>query len=62
MGEFKKSTNISGKYKALAVSDGQFLDPDTAEIIDVARELEKIYGTGTPFTLSTSTKVDEVIE
>lgn len=61
MGEFKKTNKISGKYKYLAVEDGKFFDPETGELLNVAEELEAIYGSGEIFSLSTSNSVERDI-
>lgn len=58
--EAKKSTQISGKYKVIAVSGGNFIDYETGEVINVADELERLYGQN-PFSLSTSLKLDEAL-
>lgn len=57
MGTFKKSINVNGKYKELTVVNGQFVDPETGDIVDLAKQLEGIYG-DTIFSLTTSSKVD----
>ncbi len=62
MGEFKKTNKISGKYKYLAVEDGNFFDPATGEYLNVAKELEAIYGSGEVFTLSTSNSTERDID
>lgn len=62
MGEFSKSTTLNGKYKYLCVENGGFINPETGEIIDVASELEAVYGAGEIFSLSTTNKVNVEIE
>lgn len=61
MAQFKKTTNITGKYKTISVVGGQFVDFETGEQIDLAEQLSSVYGEE-PFSLSTSNKVDFDIE
>lgn len=56
---FKKSTNMTGKFRMLNVSDGEFINSD-GEIIPVAKYIEDAFGS-TPFDLSVSAKDDEEI-
>lgn len=58
MANFKKSTNVTGSYKELAVENGKFVDAETGEEINVAGQLEQIYGTQI-FSLKTASKFDE---
>lgn len=57
MGMFKKSVSINGKYKELTVVDGHFVEPETGEEINLAEQLESIYGNQV-FSLTTSNKID----
>lgn len=61
MAQFKKTTNITGKYKAITVVNGTFVDFETGEQVDLADQLFSVYGTE-PFSLSTSNKIDVDIE
>ena len=62
MGEFSKSTSLNGKYKYLCVENGDFINPETGEIIDIVSELEAVYGAGGVFSLSTTNKINIEIE
>ena len=61
MGIFKRTTTTNGSYKELVVENGSFVDPESGEEVDVARQLERIYGTQV-FSLKTAAKQDEDIE
>lgn len=61
MASFKRSVNLSGKFKGLMIVEGNFVDTETSEIIDVADILGKVYGNNA-FDLSTSYKSDEDVE
>lgn len=61
MANFKRTTSVNGKLKNLCVIDGKFVDAESAEEIDVADILEKVYGRNA-FDISTSYKSDEDIE
>lgn len=61
MSVFKKTVTVNGKYKAIAVTNGEFVDYETGEVIDLAEQLENIYGDA-PFSLTTSNKVDTDLE
>lgn len=61
MGQFKKTSNISGKIKGLMIHDGVFINAETGERIDVVKQLQSVYGDET-FDLSTSLKIDEDID
>ena len=62
MAEFKKSTQIVGKFKnIIATEDGTFMDDETGSIIEVGKVLHSVYG-DTPMVLSVSFKSDEPVE
>lgn len=61
MGNFKKSSSLTGKYKAIMIQDGNFVDTETGSVINLAEELGKIYKEES-FDLSTSSKTDEDLE
>lgn len=61
MASFKRTVGLSGKFKSLTIVDGNFVDSETSEIINVAEILGKVYGNNT-FDLSTTYKSDEDIE
>ena len=52
---------MSGKYKAIMIKDGGFVDTETGEVVQLVDELQKIYGEES-FDLSTSSKTDEDLE
>lgn len=55
---FKKTINISGKFKYLTIADGgKFINEDGEEV-PVAELIEQAMGS-TPFDLSVSTKTEE---
>ena len=56
---FKKTINISGKFKLMTANGGQFVNQD-GEVVPVAEMIEEAMGT-TPFDLSVSTKTEEEI-
>ncbi len=55
---FKKTVSINGKYKSLVISDGNLINTEDGEVIDLIAVLSQIYG-DEPFALSTSSKADE---
>jgi hypothetical protein len=58
MDNFKKTINISGKWKYMTAADGKFVDAETGEEVPVADLIEQAMG-NTPFDLSVSTKTEE---
>lgn len=60
MENFKKTINISGKFKYMTAAEGKFVDIETGEEIPVAEMIEQAMGT-TPFDLSVSAKTEEDI-
>lgn len=60
MGNFKKSLNISGKFKLLTADSGRFLN-ETGEEVPVAEMIEQAMGSA-PFDLSVSTKTEEDLD
>ena len=59
MENFKKTINISGKFKYLTIADGsKFINTETGEEVPVAELIEQAMGS-TPFDLSVSTKTEE---
>lgn len=61
MAQFKRTTNITGKYKAVSIVNGYLVDLETGEQIDLIEQLSAVYGEE-PFALNTSNKVDVDIE
>ena len=56
MANFKRTTNTNGKFKMLAVADGNnFIDYETGEVVDVADIIGKCMGEE-PFDLSVTQK------
>ena len=58
MDNFKKTINISGKFKYMTAADGKFINTETGEEVPVADLIEQAMG-NTPFDLSVSTKTEE---
>ena len=58
MAKFTKTKNIKGVYKNVVINEGQFVDEDTGEIIDLASQLKDVYGEAA-FDLTTTLKIDE---
>ncbi len=58
MAKFTKTETIKGAYKGIAARNGQFFDEATGEIVDLAGELENIFGDA-PFDLTITLKTDE---
>lgn len=58
MANFKKSISINGTFKSIAISDGNFFDMETGEIINVAEIIESAIGSNQEFDLKVSTKND----
>ena len=61
MGNFKKSTSISGKFKYMTAAEGKFINPETGEEVPVAELIEESIGSE-PFDLSVSLKTEEDID
>lgn len=61
MAKFKKAENISGKYKAIMIQDGNFVDTETGDIIDMVNDLSKVYGNNV-FDISVTSKSEEDVE
>ena len=59
MENFKKTINISGKFKLLTADSGRFINEDGEEV-PVANLIEQAMGS-TPFDLSVSTKSEEEV-
>lgn len=57
MENFKKTINISGKFKYMTATEGKFINEDGEEV-PVAELIEQAMGS-TPFDLSVSTKTEE---
>ncbi len=57
MDNFKKTINISGKFRLLTADGGKFINEDGEEV-PVAELIEQAMGS-TPFDLSVSTKTEE---
>lgn len=58
MGKFTKTKNIKGVYKNIIINDGQFMDEETGEILDVIGQLRDVYGENA-FDITTTLKIDE---
>ena len=58
MAKFTKTETIKGTYKGIGVRNGQFFDEATGEMIELAKELELVYG-DMPFDLAITLKTDE---
>jgi len=61
MGNFKKSTNISGKFKYMTAVEGKFINHETGEEVPVAQMIEQAMG-ATPFDLNVSAKDEEDLD
>lgn len=55
MYNFKKSTSIVGTFKEIIVNNGEFIDGETGEVLDLPSILEQIYGEKS-FTITTKEK------
>ncbi len=56
MANFKRTLNTNGKFKMLAIADGNnFIDYETGELVDVANIIGKCLGEE-PFDLSVTQK------
>lgn len=58
MGKFTKTKNIKGVYKNIIINEGQFMDEETGEILDVIGQLRDVYGENA-FDITTTLKIDE---
>lgn len=58
MTKFKRSINLSGKIENIISNGDIFIDSETGEEINLFKILYDVYG-NTPFSISTSQKVDE---
>ena len=58
MGTFTRNTVVKGKYKGIVATEDGFMDDETGETIDLAKQLHEVYGDN-PFELVTSHKTDE---
>lgn len=58
MGTFIKSTTLKGKYKNIIATEDGFIDDETGELINLAKELHDQYK-DTPFNLTTDLKTEE---
>ncbi len=58
MGTFTRNTVTKGKYKGIVATEDGFMDDETGEAIDLAKQLHEVYG-DYPFELVTSYKTDE---
>lgn len=58
MENFKKTVNISGKFKYMTAADGKFVNTETGEEIPVAEMIEQAMGS-TPFDLNVTSKLEE---
>ena len=55
--KFNKSNNIVGTMKGVRVAYGAFIDDETGEAIDLAAQLEQVFG-DEPFDMKVSRKSD----
>lgn len=62
MASFKKSISTNGTFKFLAVENGNFIDTETGEEIDVAGIIESALGSGQVFDMKISQKDDVDID
>lgn len=53
--KFSKSGNINGKFKSLAITNGNFIDFETGEIIDLASIIGSVLGEE-PFDMTLTQK------
>jgi len=61
MANFKCTSNTNGKFKMLAIADGnKFIDYETGEFVDVANIINKCVG-NEPFDLSVTKKTETEI-
>lgn len=61
MANFKRTLNTNGKFKMLAIADGnKFIDYETGELVDVPDIISKCMG-GEPFDLSVTQKSETTI-
>ena len=57
MANFKRTLNTNGKFKMLAIAEGNnFIDYETGEVVDVADIIGKCLGEEQPFDLSVTQK------
>ena len=61
MGIFKKTTKLTGKFDNIVIHEGQFMDNETGEVVDIATILEKVYGDKV-IKISTAAQDDEDID
>lgn len=59
--EAKRTTKTDIKFKEIKVADGRVVDFETGDEINLIANLAEVYGEE-PFTLSCTTKTEEVIE
>lgn len=50
---FKKTTKMNGKFKSVMVINGEFIDAESGEKLDLAQILSEFYGISA-FSISTS--------
>ena len=61
MANFKRTLNTNGKFKMLAIADGnKFIDYETGELVDVPDIISKCMGEE-PFDLSVTQKSETTI-
>ena len=58
MAKFTKTRTIKGNYKGIVIQDGQFVNEESGEVIDLAEELQSVYGEFA-FDITTNLKIDE---
>lgn len=61
MGNFKRTTNINGRFKYMTASSGKFVNPETGEEVAVAEIIEQAMGEK-PFDLTVSAKDEEELD
>ena len=58
MAKFTKTKNIKGVFKNVVINEGQFVDEDSGEVLDIISLLKDVYGE-TAFDITTNLKIDE---
>lgn len=59
--EAKRTTKTDVKFKDIMIRNDQVIDFETGEIINLIANLKEIYDEE-PFTLSCTTKLEEILE
>lgn len=61
MFDVKKTTKIDLKIKDIIIKDGTVIDFESGEVVDLIEALSQTYN-DSPFTLSCTTKEEEILE